>query len=82
MTVVSNTSPIIALSTIGELGLLERLFGRILIPRGVYEELSEVQPFACGDWILVKDIHDRKRYGQVRIDLDHGEAEAIVLYSE
>jgi len=43
--VVSNTSPIIALSSLGKLDLLKHLFGRVTIPQAVYEELTERQSF-------------------------------------
>ena len=33
--VVANTTPIIALSLISELGLLQHLYGEVLTPRGI-----------------------------------------------
>ena len=69
MKVVSDTSPIIAFSNLGKLYILKALFGRITIPRAVYEELSE-------------GIKDRGLYKMLRSGLDHGESEAIILYFE
>jgi predicted nucleic acid-binding protein len=40
MIVVSDTSPITALLQIGRCGLLQRLFGEVLIPRAVDQELK------------------------------------------
>lgn len=40
MKVVSNATPIISLSTIGRISLLHQLFGKIYIPREVYNELK------------------------------------------
>ena len=41
MVVVSNSSPIIHLTKIGKLNLLERLYGRILVPEKVYLECTD-----------------------------------------
>jgi hypothetical protein len=38
--VVCNTSPITNLAAIGQLDLLQRLYGRIHIAQGVWEELN------------------------------------------
>ena len=39
MKVVSNAGPLIALGKLGQLGLLLTLYGTILIPREVYNEV-------------------------------------------
>ncbi len=39
-TIVSNTSPIRYLTSIGEAELFPQLFGKILIPKRVYQELT------------------------------------------
>ena len=39
MIIVSNTSPIINLSAIGQFSLLEKLFDTIYIPQAVYHEI-------------------------------------------
>jgi predicted nucleic acid-binding protein len=39
MIVVSNTSPISNLAAIGQLELLQQLYGNIIIPPAVYQEL-------------------------------------------
>lgn len=41
MIIVSNTSPISNLANVGQLSLMSQLYGRILIPRAVYEELLD-----------------------------------------
>lgn len=40
--VVSNTTPLIALSDIGRLELLHRLYSEILIPEAVFNEVESV----------------------------------------
>lgn len=37
--IVCNAGPLIALSIIGELGLLEKLYSRVLIPEAVFQEV-------------------------------------------
>ena len=39
MIIVSNAGPLIALGKLGQLGLLLRLYDRIMIPREVYREV-------------------------------------------
>ena len=39
MVAVSNSTPLIALSKIGKLGLLRDYFGQICIPKAVYDEV-------------------------------------------
>ncbi|MBA7655962.1 hypothetical protein ES703_63874 [subsurface metagenome] len=82
MKVVSDTSPIIAFSNLGKLYILKALFNRITIPRGVYDELCEGEPFQLEEWIYIEEISDRSRYNMLRSELDHGESEALVLYLE
>jgi predicted nucleic acid-binding protein len=59
--VVSNTGPLIALAQIGQLDLLRRLFGRIMIPPAVRVEIqddSSVAALTGADWITVQPPHD------------------------
>ena len=39
MIIISDTSPIINLAVIGQLDLLQKLYGRVVIPQAVYEEI-------------------------------------------
>ena len=41
MTVISDSSPIIALARVSKLHLLSQLFGEVFIPDGVYKELTQ-----------------------------------------
>lgn len=40
MIVVSNTTPIISLASIQQIEVLERLFGEIIVPQAVYDEIK------------------------------------------
>ena len=89
MIVVSNTSPIINLTTIGKLDILQKLYGAIVIPESVYHEIAvtgsgeagsrEVQTFG---WIETKKATNRLQVAALQIELDKGEAEAIALALE
>ena len=45
MIVVSDTTPLISLLKIDRIDLLEKLFGNVLIPQAVYEELTMDERF-------------------------------------
>jgi predicted nucleic acid-binding protein len=89
VTIVSNTSPIINLAAIGQLNLLQQLYGRITIPREVYHEIvvigagepgaREVEQFG---WISTVAVADQKLASSLGAALDPGEAEAIACAVE
>ncbi len=89
MIVVSNTSPLINLAASGQLDLLQRLYGTILIPQAVYHEIvvkgsgqagaTEVQTFW---WFERYQVQDRALVKRLEQQLDAGEAEAIALAVE
>lgn len=86
MIVVSNSTPIISLATVGHLSLLEALFGRISIPREVERELKSKQYPGHAEidqpWCETKDVQGILYVGFLCHDLDRGEAEAITLAKE
>ncbi len=88
MIVVSDTSPIINLSAVGQLDLLRRLYERVLIGETVAEELKQLGPNQPGvetlelDWIEIRGIQDKARLEVELKQLDAGEAETIVLALE
>jgi len=49
MIVVSNTTPIISLSSIGKVDLLEQIFGKIIIPKAVYNEIKQKYSYGFDD---------------------------------
>ncbi len=89
MIIVSDTSPINNLAAINHLHLLHQLYGTVLIPEAVYQELTdpnfpvagatEVQTF---DWIQTCAVRDRTLVEALSSELDIGEAEAIALAVE
>ena len=90
MIVVSDTTPLIALMKASQLELLQKLFGKILIPKAVYDELTSNATFqdeantvkSC-PFLEVVTIPDSKTVDILRraTGLDLGESEAIV-YAE
>jgi predicted nucleic acid-binding protein len=91
MAVISNTSPILALSAIGRLDLLETQFGEVLIPTAVQAELKTETDFrgakdirqALKDgWLKLQAVENAYLAQALAMELDHGEAEAIALALE
>jgi uncharacterized protein len=81
MIVVSDTSPITALLTVGELDLIFKLFGDVIIPVSVYTELlqthSQLPPS-----LRIQAVSDLTSAAEFRKLVDPGEAEAIQLAKE
>ena len=89
MVVVSNSSPIIHLTKIDQLHLLEKLFGQIIIAEKVFHECTvskryrdEVKIIINQSWINKKNIHDVRLYKLLHSEIDAGEAEALILALE
>lgn len=89
MTVVCNTSPITNLSAIAQLNLLHQLYGEILIPQAVYDELTALPNPVPGTmevqtllWIRVQKVMDQLQVAKFRRTVDAGEAEVLSLALE
>jgi len=87
--VVSNTSPVINLAAIGQLELLNKLYGMIIIPQAVHHEITVKGPGQAGSteieklkWIEVKTVSNQKLVQALKMELDEGESEAIALAVE
>ena len=84
-TVVLNTSPIIYLSSLSEINILEKLFGEVLIPEAVKQEVISGGEKSFGfkevneQWIKIRKIKSESAKKYLLTDLDEGEAEVIVL---
>ncbi len=90
MKIVSNTTPLIGLASIGHFELLQQLFGKIIIPQAVYNEAvvsgrekgGAKQEILSSDWIEVVSVVDSLAVEVLLDELDLGEAEVIVLARE
>ena len=83
--VVSNTTPLIALADIGHLDLLQKLYGEILIPEAVLNEIK-TEPAKTvvnnSSWIKVKKIKKNDEKSLFRAKLHAGEVEVMILADE
>ena len=90
MIVVADAVPIIHLAVGEALHVLPALFGRVLIPREVFDEVVDAgagRPgsveLAAADWVDVRDSGgDPALLALLLQDLDRGEAAAIALAAE
>ena len=91
MIVVSDTTPLISLLKIDRIDLLEKLFGNVLIPQAVYEELTvdehfkmEADQLKQKEFIVIQPVTNRESVSILKraTGLDQGESEAIVLTDE
>ena len=84
--VVSDASPITNLIKIGELQLLKHLFGKVIVPPEVFDELCRIEfqkeELAKNLWIETAFLSDAALKNELIADLDAGEAEAIALAVE
>lgn len=71
MIVVSDTSPLTALITIGGQELLPRLFSEVVIPIGVRDELLRAHS-VLPDWLRLEAVGDSEEAARLMIDLDRG----------
>ncbi|MBS9766775.1 MAG: DUF3368 domain-containing protein [Flavobacteriaceae bacterium] len=85
--IISNTTPILSLLKIDKLHILKELYGKVIVPFAVYEEVEQgkekpyYQNLAEFDWIEIKSIQNEKSRLYF-LDLDKGEAEVLILSKE
>jgi predicted nucleic acid-binding protein len=77
-TIISDTSCFILLSNIGELDLLQKLYGEIFTTSVIANEFGEVLP----NWVKIQDSTDKFRLQILEIQIDKGESSAIALALE
>jgi len=77
-TIISDTSCLILLDKIGELELLKRLFGTIIITKTISEEFNQDLP----DWFEIQSPTNKTYQKILEASLDKGEASAIALAIE
>lgn len=88
MIVVSDTSILSGLLQIGRLNLLHRVYGQVLLPGRVYQELIRLTEFSVSieplseTWLEVRTVSDTNLLRTLRSELDAGEAEALALAVE
>jgi len=81
MIVVSDTSAITALLQVGRVELLQKLYGEVLIPEAVRDELIQTHP-SLPLFLRCEHVQNRAEVERFFAELDLGEAEAIALAKE
>ena len=90
MIVVADSSPLISLARIGKLHLLEAVFGRVVVPQAVWDEVvldgaqrAGASTLTSMNWIEVRAVDRAQPMLRVmEMSLHRGEAEAIALAHE
>jgi len=86
MKIISDTTPIISLASVGRLDILKKLFGEVFIPEAVYNEIKAKKSHGDretdSEYIKTRTVAG-KMYGNLLLSqLDAGEAEVILLAKE
>ena len=76
--IISDTSCLILLDKIGELNLLNKLFGQIIITQEIADEFKEELP----DWFKIEQPTNKTYQKILEASLDKGEASAIAFAIE
>src|SRR5947209_18627312 len=76
--VIADTSCLIVLQNIGELGLLHELYSSIYTTSEIASEFGGPLP----EWIVIQDPVDAARLKQIQNEIDIGEASAVALALE
>ena len=83
--VLANTTPLIALANIDRLDLLHQLYGTIIVPQAVIDEIirepAKHRVREC-PWITLQAIQDPSMKDVFRARLHAGEVEVIILARE
>ena len=89
MVVVSDTSPLINLAAIQHLWLIPEIYGQVIIPQAVFNEIviegigePGAEEIQSANWALIRTCPPSQLLDKLRVDLDPGEAEAIALAVE
>jgi predicted nucleic acid-binding protein len=76
--IISDTSCLILLDKIGELKLLKKLFGQIIVTQEIANEFKKELP----DWFIIEEPANKTYQKILEASLDKGEASAIAFAIE
>ncbi len=84
MQLISNSSPLIALSTLEKLDILKTLFGNIIIPEAVYDEVFTrgFDKVSVPGFLAIEKISDKNLMVSLEMQIGYGESEVIALALE
>lgn len=77
-TIISDTSCFIILTNIGELNILQKVYGKIITTPDIAEEYSQPLP----EWVEIVTVKDKYRQQLLEMQIDKGESSAIALALE
>jgi len=77
-TIISDASCFIILSKIGEMDLLQKVYGEVITTPEVVDEFGEFLP----EWVVIKSPTNADKQKILEIEVDRGEASAISLALE
>jgi predicted nucleic acid-binding protein len=87
--IISNATPLIAFARIGQLPLMQKVVGQLVIPAAVAEEISAYRGSGAGQidlsqetWIRVEPLASNDQMRLLLPTLDRGEAAVIALALE
>lgn len=87
--IVSDATPLIAFARIGQLSLLQKVVGSMVIPEAAAREISEyvgnrwsVIDLSQEKWITIESVQSEQQVQLLLPTLDRGEAEVIALALE
>lgn len=76
--IISDTSCFILLTNIGELDILQKVYGEVIATPEVVSEFAEPLP----NWVSIKSVTDKYRQAILEVHIDKGESSAIALALE
>ncbi|OIQ53429.1 DUF3368 domain-containing protein [Neomoorella thermoacetica] len=92
MKVIADTSMLIALSHLRQLGLAKKLWSKVFIPEMVYEEVlcggsgspgvQEVESAVKAGWLTIQKVQSQREVAFLATILGPGESEVLVLGNE
>ena len=77
-TIISDTSCFIVLTNIGELDLLQKVYGQIVRTNEIASEYGETLP----EWVEIVTVKDKYRQQLLEMQIDKGESSALALALE
>lgn len=85
--VIVNSTPMIILSKIGRLDILRKMYGSVIVPQAVYEEINAKSDSVCRciremDWIYIRNILSIENKKMYKARLHDGEVEVMILAQE
>ncbi len=76
--IISDTSCFIILTNIGELDLLQKVYGKVTTTIDIATEYGETLP----PWVEISSVNDKYRQQLLEMQIDKGESSAIALALE